>query len=152
MASLTNVPDEARHRDTAVLDLRFAQEADGRRIRVAPELATRQVERVIEAEGRVQLRTPTIQLSSNVAIATALSGRSLQHRPPAPAPPDPSPSLYTGATSEHPGACRQRTALASACEHKQKQTGERSAHRQRARARRFTWPPDSEGRSRPSGR
>ena len=100
LSSLTNVPDEARHRDTAVLDLRFAQEADGRRIRVAPELAAGEVERVIEAEGRVQLRTPTNQPRSNVAAATALSGRSLRTPCPAPVPPSTRKRIL-----QNPGAC-----------------------------------------------
>ena len=83
-----------------MLDLRFAQEADGRRIRVAPELAAGEVERVIEAEGRVQLRTPTNQPRSNVAAATALSGRSLRTPCPAPVPPSTRKRIL-----QNPGAC-----------------------------------------------
>ena len=50
------VADEARHRHAAVLDLRLAEEADRRRVRIAPELAAREVERVEEADNRVELR------------------------------------------------------------------------------------------------
>jgi len=38
-----------------VLDLRLAQEADRRRVAVAPELAAGEVERVVEADDRVEL-------------------------------------------------------------------------------------------------
>ena len=50
-----NVANEAKHGDPAVLDLRLAQEANRRRVRVTPELTLRKVERVEEADDRVQL-------------------------------------------------------------------------------------------------
>ena len=56
-----DVANERRHRDTAVLDLSLPQEADRRRVGIAPELAARQVERIPEAHHRVQLRAEHTQ-------------------------------------------------------------------------------------------
>ena len=58
-----NVANEAKHGDTAVLDLALAQEANRRRVRVTPELTLRQVERVEETNDRVQLLGLILQAS-----------------------------------------------------------------------------------------
>mmetsp|Transcript_67622 Transcript_67622/g.202135 ORF Transcript_67622/g.202135 Transcript_67622/m.202135 type:complete len:305 (-) Transcript_67622:58-972(-) len=52
---LDAVANERGHRDAAVLDLGLAQEADGRRVGVTPELALGQLERVVVADDRVEL-------------------------------------------------------------------------------------------------
>ena len=56
-----DVADEAEHRDAPVLDLRVAQPADRRRVRVAPEVGAGQVERVEVAKNRVLLRRQLLQ-------------------------------------------------------------------------------------------
>ena len=56
-----DVADEAEHRDAPVLDLRVAQPADRRRVRVAPEVGAGQVERVVVAKNRVLLRRQLLQ-------------------------------------------------------------------------------------------
>jgi len=55
VVGMDNVAHERRHRDAAVLDLRLTQEANRRRVRVTPELAARQVERIPEAHNRVEI-------------------------------------------------------------------------------------------------
>ena len=57
-----DVANKASHRHTAVLDLRLAQEADRRRVRVAPELATREVQWIPIAQHRVQLRSQAMHV------------------------------------------------------------------------------------------
>ena len=49
------VAHETGHRNTAVLHLGVAQKADGGVVRLLPELATSQVERVVVADHRVLL-------------------------------------------------------------------------------------------------
>ena len=79
-ADAVGVHDEANergHRDAAVLDLSLAQEANGRRVGVTPELATRKVERVPEADDRVErlglgLRSRGAQTSWRSAVVSMM--------------------------------------------------------------------------------
>merc|ERR1719174_2614499 len=56
------VTDEAGHRDAAVLDLRMAEEANGRFVGLPPELTIGQVERIIESDRRVEVLGERLQV------------------------------------------------------------------------------------------
>merc|ERR1712216_417335 len=60
---MDNVADEAEHGDTAVFDLRLAQEANRRLVRVTPELTPGEVQRVEVPDHRVQLLCLILQAS-----------------------------------------------------------------------------------------
>merc|ERR1719163_2019854 len=67
------VTDEPSHRDAAVLDLGVAQEADGRFVRLIPELTLSKVERVPETDGGVEAFRQSLQVSLRFGPANCQS-------------------------------------------------------------------------------
>merc|ERR1719224_169829 len=67
------VADEASHRDAAVLDLRVAQEADGRLVGLLPELTLSEVEGIKETNRRVEFFGQCLQIGLRLGPPNAKS-------------------------------------------------------------------------------